>query len=72
LARANPLATILTAFLFGALISGGDALKVSLGIPFQVVSVLNGLILFFLISTELLGRYRIVRDSSRGGGAIGP
>lgn len=72
LARANPLATILTAFLFGALISGGDALKVSLGIPFQVVSVLNGLILFFLISTELLSRYRLVRDSFRGGGAIEP
>ena len=66
LARANPLATIVTAFLFGALISGGDALKVSLGIPFQVVSVLNGLILLFLISTEILSRYRIVWSSSGG------
>ncbi|MGC8778588.1 MAG: ABC transporter permease [Candidatus Caldatribacteriaceae bacterium] len=70
LARANPLATILTAFLFGALISGGDALKVSLGIPFQVVSVVNGLILFFLISTEFLGRYRVVWRSSPGGGNV--
>ncbi len=60
LARANPLATILTSFLFGALLSGGDALRVSLGIPFQVVSVFNGLILFFLISTEHLSRYRII------------
>jgi len=46
--------------LFGALLSGGDALRVSLGIPFQVVSVFNGLILFFLISTERLSRYRII------------
>jgi len=60
LARANPLATIFTSFLFGALLSGGDALRVSLGIPFQVVSVFNGLILFFLISTERLSRYRII------------
>jgi len=60
LAQANPLATILTSFLFGALLSGGDALRVSLGIPFQVVSVFNGLILFFLISTEHLSRYRII------------
>ncbi|MEN3186561.1 MAG: ABC transporter permease [Atribacterota bacterium] len=72
LARANPLATMLTALLFGALMSGGDALKVSLGIPFQVVSVLNGLILFFLISTEILSRYRIVWNSSKGGGAVEP
>ena len=27
LARANPLATIVTSFLFGALLSGGDALR---------------------------------------------
>ena len=66
LARANPLATIVTALLFGALISGGDALKVSLGIPFHVVSVLNGLILLFLISTEILSRYRIVWSSTGG------
>ncbi|MGQ9747371.1 MAG: ABC transporter permease [Candidatus Caldatribacteriaceae bacterium] len=67
LARASPLAIILTSFLFGALISGGDALKVSLGIPFQVVSVLNGLILFFLISTEFLNRYHLIWYKSEDG-----
>jgi len=67
LARANPLATLLTAFLLGALISGGDALRVSLGIPFQVVSVFNGLILFFLIATERFGHYRVsVRRKVKG------
>lgn len=57
LARANPLAVPLSAFLFGALMSGGDALKVSLGIPFQMVHVFNGLIIFFLIAGERFMRY---------------
>jgi simple sugar transport system permease protein len=59
LARRNPLAVILTAFLFGAILRGGDAIKISLGLPFQLVNVFNGLILFFLIGSEILMRYRI-------------
>jgi len=59
LARRNPLAVILTSFLFGVIMRGGDVIKVSLGLPFQLVNVFNGLILFFLIGSEILMRYRI-------------
>ncbi len=59
LARRNPLAVILTALLFGVIMAGGDVIKTSLGLPFQLVNVFNGLILFFLISGEILMRYRI-------------
>ena len=59
LARRNPLAVVVTAFLFGVLMRGGDVIKVSLGLPFQLVNVFNGLILFFLIGSEILIRYRI-------------
>ena len=59
LARRNPLAVVLTAFLFGVLMRGGDVIKVTLGLPFQLVNVFNGLILFFLIGSEALMRYRI-------------
>ncbi len=59
LARKNPLAVILTAFFFGAIFSGGDALKVSIGLPFQITDVFNGLILFFLIGSEILMNYKI-------------
>jgi len=59
LARRNPLAVILTSFLFGVILRGGDVIKVSLGLPFQLVNVFNGLILFFLIGSEILMRYRI-------------
>jgi ABC-type uncharacterized transport system permease subunit len=59
LARRNPLAVILTALLLGALMAGGDVIKASLGLPFQLVNMFNGLILSFLISGELLMRYKI-------------
>ncbi len=59
LARKNPIAVILTSLFFGAIFAGGDALKVSLGLPFQITDVFNGLILFFLIGSELLMSYKI-------------
>jgi general nucleoside transport system permease protein len=59
LARRNPLAVILTSLLFGVIMTGGDVIKSSLGLPFQLINVFNGLILFFLISSESLMRYRI-------------
>jgi ABC-type uncharacterized transport system permease subunit len=59
IARANPLGVLASAFLFGALMSGQDALKVAFGIPFQVMYILNGLVLFFLIASEQLLYYRV-------------
>ena len=59
LARRNPLAVIGTALLFGVIMAGGDVIKVSLGLPFQLVNVFNGLILFFLIGSEIFMRYKV-------------
>lgn len=59
LARGNPLATIITAALFGLIYSSGDVMKVSLQMPFRVTDVFNGLILFFLIGSERLLYYRV-------------
>ncbi len=59
LAQLNPLTVILTSFLFGGLLVGGDALKVSLGLPVPTIHMFNGAILFFLIGGEILMRYRI-------------
>jgi len=59
LARRNPLAVLITSFLFGAIMAGGDVIKVSLGLPFQLVNVFNGLILFFLIGSEILMKYKV-------------
>lgn len=59
LARKNPLGVIITSFFFGVLMAGGDVIKVNLGLPFQLINVFNGLIMFFLIGSELFMRYKV-------------
>ncbi|MCX7839879.1 MAG: ABC transporter permease, partial [Anaerolineae bacterium] len=64
LARLNPLAAILTAFLLGGLLVGGDAIQVVMGLPVATIYIFNGIILLFVLSGDVLTRYRIrlVRD----------
>ncbi len=59
LARLNPLAAIVTAFLLGGLLVGGDAIQVALGLPAATINVFNGIILLFVIGGELFTRYSV-------------
>ncbi|MFQ6014670.1 MAG: ABC transporter permease [Anaerolineae bacterium] len=59
LGRLNPLAIILTSFVFGGLLVGGDAIQVALGLPMATINLFNGVILFFVLGGELLTRYKI-------------
>lgn len=59
LARLNPLAALVSAFFLGGLLVGGDAIQVALGLPAATIHIFNGLILLFVISGDLLTRYRI-------------
>lgn len=59
LARLNPLAAILTSFLLGGLLVGGDAIQIALNLPAATVQIFNGVILFFVIASELFNQYRI-------------
>ena len=54
LARLNPIAAILVAFLFGGLLVGTQLIQ-----PQGIASMLQGVILFVVIGTELLFRYRV-------------
>ncbi|MDD2717340.1 MAG: ABC transporter permease [Candidatus Wallbacteria bacterium] len=63
----NPLLCILSSIFFGGLLVGGDAVQISLGLPFAVVNVFNGVILFFLITGEFFLENRIF--IRRGGNA---
>ncbi|MCR4392487.1 MAG: ABC transporter permease [Candidatus Acetothermia bacterium] len=59
LARGSPLAAVFTALLFGLIFAAGDVIKVALMMPFQITGVFNGLILFFLIGSEMLMYWRV-------------
>lgn len=54
LARLNPLAAIFVAILFGGLLVGTQLIQ-----PQGIASMLQGVILFVVVGTELLFRYRV-------------
>ncbi|GAB5602410.1 ABC transporter permease [Thermus sp. FJN-A] len=60
LARGRPLGVLLTAPLLGLILAGGDALKLSLSMPFRVVDVVAGLLLLALIGAEAASRHRLI------------
>jgi len=56
----NPMGVSLAAFLYGALLVGGDMLQVSVGLPAAMINVFNGSILFAVVGLDLIAKYRIV------------
>ena len=61
LARLEPGAILIIAFLFSLLIQGGNFLQSSLQIPASIAQVIQGIIIFFVLGSEFFIRYRIVR-----------
>lgn len=59
LARLNPIAAILTSFLLGGLLVGGDAIQIALNLPAATVQIFNGVILLFVIASELFNQYKL-------------
>ncbi len=57
LSRLNPWNIVLTSFLFGALQVGSFAIQTA-GLPAATVSLLHGLILFFILGGEIFTYYR--------------
>lgn len=54
LAKLNPLAIVLVAYLFGGLLVGADEIQ-----PAGIAQLLQGVILFMVVGGELLLRYRL-------------
>jgi simple sugar transport system permease protein len=70
LARLNPPAVLVVAFLFSMLIQGGSFLQSSLQIPASISLVLQGIIIFFVLGSEFFIRYRIILRSPAGSEAL--
>lgn len=56
----NPIGIIFSAFLFAALIVGGNAVKLTKGLPGTAIDLFSGVILFFVLIAEFFFRYTIV------------
>ncbi len=68
LARLNPIAIVLVAGLFGALLVGGYIVQ-TLGVPASVAAMIQGAILFFVIGGEMFTSYKLVFTGRKGAAA---
>jgi len=59
LSRLNPVGVVIVSFLFGGLLVGGEQLQIIMRLPISMISALQGLILFSLLATESIFKYRI-------------
>ncbi|MDX1437149.1 MAG: ABC transporter permease [Anaerolineales bacterium] len=59
LARLNPIAVVIVGYLFGGLLVGGDAIQ-----PAGISLMIQGIVLFCVISADLLTRYRLIIERS--------
>ena len=62
LAALHPLWTMLTALMFGALITGSLKMQIVAGIPVALVYAIQAIILLFVITAEFFTLYEIRRD----------
>ncbi len=60
LARLDPWAVLLVSFLFGGLLVAGDQIQIAMKLPSAISFIIQALILFFVVGSDVLARYKIV------------
>jgi ABC-type uncharacterized transport system permease subunit len=71
LGRNNPIGMVFTALLWGILDASSNGLDVS-GVPKEIVSIMQGVIVFsVVIAYELVRRYRVASEQREVGRALG-
>jgi len=69
----HPIGTIPAAFLFGGLLVGANSLQRAMQVPSALVGTLNGLVVVFVVSSEILKRRRArPQQSEPAAEAAGP
>ena len=59
LSHLQPFVILLASVLFGALLVGGEALQIELGLTLSTVEILQGLVLFFVLGGDFFRNYRL-------------
>lgn len=54
--KLNPIGTIPAAFIFGALIVGANSLQRAMQVPASFITALNGLVVVFVVSSDIISR----------------
>ena len=64
LGRLNPFGVIASSFLFSSLIVGANSMQLVVKIPAAIASIIQGVIVLFVLGMEILLEYRIVFNYS--------
>lgn len=64
LGRLNPLGILLSGLLMSLLYLSGDVAQMSLGLPSSITSLFQGMLLFFLLTADVLVHYRLRSGSA--------
>lgn len=59
LGRLHPVGILLAALLMALSYLGGEAVQIGMGLPLAVTGVFQGMLLFFLLASDVLIRYRV-------------
>jgi simple sugar transport system permease protein len=59
LGRLNPIGIVFASLLISLMYLGGEALQINMKLPLAVTGVFQGMLLFFVLGSEVLVRYRI-------------
>jgi ABC-type uncharacterized transport system permease subunit len=65
LGRLHPVGILLAALLMALSFIGGEAAQIGLGLPKAITGVFQGMLLFFLLATDVLIRYRVRFGANR-------
>jgi simple sugar transport system permease protein len=68
--RLHPIGAIPSAFLFGALLVGADRMQRTIQVPSATVTALQGLIVIFVVSSDLWVRRYQARRNARAASAV--
>jgi simple sugar transport system permease protein len=59
LGKGHPLGIILSSFLFAAMLVGGSNMQQDLGVPVALVSIIQALVVLFIVAGDVLQKYRV-------------
>jgi simple sugar transport system permease protein len=61
LGRLHPVGVIISAIFFGALVNGSTSMQIITGVPVALVYCVEAIVLIFVLSADIISRYRIRR-----------
>jgi simple sugar transport system permease protein len=65
LAKNHPLVVIITAMLFGFMRQGSRVMQINTGIPIDIISILQGFILFFIAAPAIIRTIFRLKESKQ-------